>query len=643
MFDFFAEQKKNKAITIYLVIWFVIGTLATATLLSLTSYMLFPISLILDEAIIEGFFDAFPVHFTLFKVRFNNLIFSMVVLGVAFILFLVNYFDNYELIKKGGEVIIKKIGGRFISTRTTDPKERQLINMAEELSIASGLPIPYIYVFKEPGINAFAISENKEKAAIVFSEGAIKHLNRDELQGVMAHEFSHIIHGDMTLNLALILVVKGLRLFYFLGYTLLFDLYKLGKDDSRATQRLTLIQIALSGFSLSLLIIGKFSSVMANLIQALISQKREYLADAAATQYTRHHGLGNALIKIAQQGSLIKHSKVEELSHLFFAEATKQNLFSSHPPLADRIERLTGKVLTMKPQELSENYLQTEELSPINNLHDNGSINETIKARTDHNNQVNHGLIVAKEILELIPYSLKRSLQDSPMAEAMIYRSFLNESQKEQSKQLNSLQLYCSLEINQKVLSLLKMEETLHLIKRLPLLQLAIRTMKEEKEEIKERVLTNSKLLIKADQQVDFKELIFAEILFHSLKGSCFLANQKTPLPENNEAICYIMSILAIKGHDSLTSANEAYLKGRELILQEDHGAGNLFNWDQELFQSSLQKLEKLPDSEKEKLIKGCITIVKHDEEITARENEILQALSCCLGVPLPILTTTET
>lgn len=238
----------------------------------------------------------------------------------------------------GGSYVAQSMGGRQIDFNTLDPSEKQLANIVEEMAIASGLPVPEVFVLdNEQGINAFAAGWTADNAAIGVTRGALDHFTRRELQGVIAHEFSHIANGDMRVKTRIIGWVFGISVLTVLGRLLLEWMFwaprrRDSKDNSAAA-------IAALGFGL--LIIGAVGTVFARLVQAAVNRQREYLADASAVQYTRDPGsIGEALVKIGSISDNKMHAAhATEAGHLFFTSGLS-SAFATHPPLRDRIRRV---------------------------------------------------------------------------------------------------------------------------------------------------------------------------------------------------------------------------------------------------------------------------------------------------------------
>src|SRR6516162_9099274 len=233
----------------------------------------------------------------------------------------------------GGRAVSEMMGARAVNPTTTDPDERKLLNVVEEMAIASGVPVPQVYVMdEEDGINAFAAGHQPGDATVTVTRGCMKLLTRDELQGVIGHEFSHILNGDMRLNLRLMGIIFGILCLAIIGRVLLQT-----ARGSRGQNPLPLL-------GLVLLLIGWIGVFFGRLIQAAVSRQREFLADASSVQFTRNPGgITGALKKIGglgETGSRISHAHAEELSHMFFGNGMSEpfiGLLETHPPLAQRI------------------------------------------------------------------------------------------------------------------------------------------------------------------------------------------------------------------------------------------------------------------------------------------------------------------
>ena len=242
-------------------------------------------------------------------------------------------------LSSGGKVVAESMGGQRLNQSTKDPLSRQVLNVVEEMAIASGTPVPPVYLMEEEGINAFAAGYSPRDAVIGVTRGCATKLNRDQLQGVMAHEFSHILNGDMRINIRLTGIIFGIVFLSSIGRILTNIAYvsggrrRNGKDSGGG---------ALVILGIGLLIIGGIGGFFGAMIRASISRQREFLADASAVQFTRNpDGIAGALKRIGgySHGSKLQSAGAQEFSHMFFSSGIS-SMFATHPPLPIRIKRI---------------------------------------------------------------------------------------------------------------------------------------------------------------------------------------------------------------------------------------------------------------------------------------------------------------
>lgn len=257
---------------------------------------------------------------------------------------------RWQDLRQGGRVIAESVGGRLITTNTRDLTQRRLLNVVEEMALASGMPVPPVYLLAhERGINAFAAGVDLEDAVIGVTQGCLDALNREQLQGVIAHEFSHILNGDMRMNQKLVAILAGLMAINRIGRWML----EVGKEGERAGLFLVLL-------GLLFMVLGWLGHFFGALIRSAVSRQREFLADASAVQFTRNpQGIGGALQVIGgyAERSRVTHHRAHELGHFFFSAAYERSLadlMATHPPLDERIRRVLpswrGDYLRPDPQ-----------------------------------------------------------------------------------------------------------------------------------------------------------------------------------------------------------------------------------------------------------------------------------------------------
>ena len=248
---------------------------------------------------------------------------------------------KWMMLRGGGRRVAESLGGRLLLPQTRDFYERRLLNVVEEMAIASGMPVPPVYVLEDTSINAFAAGYQPSDAVIGVTRGCMTKLSRDQLQGVMAHEFSHIFNGDMRLNIRLMAVLFGILFIGMIGRFMLEAAGRGARVRSNNRNNSTVPFLAL-GFGL--IVIGYGGVFFGNLIKAAVSRQREFLADASAVQFTRNpESIGGALKVIGYgAGSEISSPEREETAHMFFGQAMSfhMRMFATHPPLEDRIRRV---------------------------------------------------------------------------------------------------------------------------------------------------------------------------------------------------------------------------------------------------------------------------------------------------------------
>src|ERR1700730_15716821 len=318
--DFYARQAAARGQTRWLVIGFVLCLLAVALALDLVLFT-FLSSARANAPVIA------PLEFAALNpgVAIVSTLMVMGVLGLA------SLYKSMEL-RGGGGVVARSLGGVLVDPDTRDPERKRLLNVVSEMAIASGVPMPEVYVLEqEAAINAFAAGHTPANAAVTVTQGALDRLNRDQLQGVIGHEFSHILNGDMRLNVQLMGWVFGLFVVALIGRLIL----NFSPRNRRGNNGI----IAL-GFAV--MVLGYVGLFLGRLMQAAVSRQRERLADASGVQFTRNpQGLKEALVKIAAMpdGSVLTTPHAEQAAHMFFAEGLNR-FFATHPPILERIREL---------------------------------------------------------------------------------------------------------------------------------------------------------------------------------------------------------------------------------------------------------------------------------------------------------------
>ena len=323
--DFFRSQDIARRNTVKLVVLF---ALALLSLIAITNLLVMVMLGMVAESL--------PANVPLLQ-RIDWHLFLWVSLAIVGV---VGFGSLYKIasLSGGGARVAELLQGKLLIPGGSNLSEQKILNVVEEMAIASGTPVPPVYVLEEQGINAFAAGYTPADAVIGITRGAIETLSRDELQGVIAHEFSHILHGDMRLNIRLIGILHGIMVLGIMGYYLLRSTGRTRRSKKGGGE--------IAVVALGLMVIGYAGTFFGNLIKAAVSRQREFLADASAVQYTRNpDGIADALKRIggAPQGSVLENPGASEISHALFSNGLRMSfssLFATHPPLEQRIRRI---------------------------------------------------------------------------------------------------------------------------------------------------------------------------------------------------------------------------------------------------------------------------------------------------------------
>jgi len=338
--DFFEQQEQARRETKRLVVYFVF---AVASIVFAVYLVVGPAALIFSEpksrryeAVAQLFSLLFSDPFGFLRWVWHPALFLCVATGTVVVIAIGSIYKIHEL-SEGGSAVASLLGGRLINTHTTDPAEQRLRNVVEEMSIAAGTPVPEIYVLDgEPGINAFAAGHSTSDAAIGVTHGCLNILNRDELQAVIAHEFSHVLNGDMRLDMRMIGLLNGILCLAVIGKLMLRVTFGPATSENRRAFSINSLPLALLG--LALLVVGSIGVFFGRLIKSAICRQREFLADAAAVQFTRHaDALVSALKKWAVTRAVPASTQCREKPSARFSLATV--CLASSPGSSPRIRR----------------------------------------------------------------------------------------------------------------------------------------------------------------------------------------------------------------------------------------------------------------------------------------------------------------
>ena len=552
------------------------------------------------------------------------------------------------VLRRGGPAVAEMLGARPAVPDTRDLKERRFLNVVEEMAIASGTPVPAVYVLdEEPGINAFAAGYSVNDAAVAVTRGALDHLDRDELQGVVAHEFSHILNGDMRLNVRLIGVLHGILLLAIIGRTMFHVSARGQAFAGRRRERSSSVHVLVIG--LALLVVGSIGVFFGKLIKSAVSRQREYLADAAAVQFTRNPlGIAEALKKIGgmSQGSRIDNPHADELSHLFFSNALRSRLggvFSTHPPLEDRIRRLDPSfdgVFRPLPSP-GEAPATRRETPGVSGLAPGRTETTPDRLVRSIGSPTPATLAYAAALLREIPGELRRAGRDPLEAEALVYALLLDPDANVRNRQLRMVLERAGLAVRNRAETLVRQLDRVEAGTRLPLLDLALPGLRSLSSSQYRSFRGAVRELIEADRRVTLFEFSLMKILERHLDAH---VDNRPPGRERYgsveavaESARVVLSAMAHAGTADREEARKAFRSGADrlsaggrlsLLGPERCGVDRL--------DDALSRLGEATPAVKKRVLEACAACAAHDGSLTSEEAELLRAVAESIDCPMP-------
>lgn len=548
----------------------------------------------------------------------------------------------------GGVAVADMVGARRVGRETADPVERRLLNIVEEMALASGVGVPRVFVMDgQSSINAFAAGYSPNEAAVIVTEGALRRLNRDEIQGVIAHEFSHILNGDMRLNIRLLGLIAGIVLIGSAGGFLM--RVGGGGHGSRGDIRIFLI-----GFLLWL--IGSVGVFAGRLIRAAASREREFLADASAVQFTRNpDGIGGALYKIADRGSVILERHAEELSHMCIGAPLNDFLefswLKTHPPLEERMERLLGpaaKRLLKERIERADAAALAAEGGPVveafasplyaNPTPAGGSAAAAIVASIGNPSpgHVNR----ARRLLEEIPADVRAACGSEAGARAALLALLLGEGETRMA-QLSLVREDSGAEVAAHCARLADALKPLGPRFRLPVFELALPALRVLSPDRRDRILRLVREIVESDRKVTLGEFVLLTLCTRHLgkepRGAPPVKHKSMDTAAAHAAV--VLSLLAHSGRGGM----HGFDKGMGALGISGGVLRAPAELDIPTVERALYELKLLAPLKKPALIKACLAVVMADDRLTVAEGELMRAICAALDTPLPpILETTE-
>ena len=572
--------------------------------------------------------------------------FLWIALGVSSVVALGSLFRFFQL-RAGGKTIAEAMGGRLLSGNTADADERKILNVVEEMAIASGTAVPPVYLIEDDAINAFAAGYHPQDAVIGITRGCIHALSRDELQGVIAHEFSHIFHGDMRINMRLISLLHGILVIGLIGEFLMRtagnrSVRRSSKDSS---------PVAILALGLGLLVIGYSGIFFGNLIKAAVSRQREFLADASAVQFTRNpEGIAGALKKIggSSHGSQLQNEHAAEFSHMYFGQGVKSffTLMATHPPLEDRIKRI-------QPNWNGE-FAQATYIRSKTSVDDSGAMGFSEGATAVNNASTGTAIDIdetlnqiaqptqpqvayARKRIAEIPILLKEAAQEPFSARGLVFGLLLDRNREMRNQQLVLLSEQLPAadihNLNEIITTAADIDASL----RLPLIELCLSALKQLSTNQQQAFISCLNVLISADNKVSLMEwAIYRIVLHNTLIQNKHVRNRN--LQDMQTEVQLLLSLLAYAGARSEEDASLAFAQAQAIlnfstITLLPRTSIKLADADKALEQLNLTKPLQKPQ-----LLKALSQCILHDGEVTITEAELFRAIADSLDCPIPPL-----
>ncbi|HET6204840.1 MAG TPA: M48 family metallopeptidase [Planctomycetota bacterium] len=549
-----------------------------------------------------------------------------------------------RIVSLGGAAVAGRLGGRPVPPDPGDETERRLRNVVEEVAVASGSPVPEIFVLeREPGINAFAAGLRPEDAAVALTRGSVALLNRDELQGVVAHEMSHVRDGDIRLNARLTSLLHGVALVGQTGSELLRVAF--GSTDVRG--RRSPVLLALPGAVLAA--VGSVGLFFARLAKGAVSRQREFLADASAVSLTRNpRGLAGALKRIGGllEGSRLRARRAEEVSHMSFGEAVSAaflGLGATHPPLKERIlaiepyfsGRFPAVAGLAAPEEAEEEWRPAP---PPPSGSPTFRAAEFARPRAA---PTLAQLAFARELLGSFPPEVATAARDAGGARALAFALLLDPQEAVRGLQVALLRKGAGEAALARTLDLAARLGPLGPQARLPLLDLALPALRRMSVREFEEFSSLADGLVRADGRVSPFELALGRVLERRLEGARRPTSRAvefyalTPLLPD----CRILlSAVALADGKDPTAAERAFSAGAARLTDASLSLASAAECGPDPLARSLDRIARSAPRIRERALDACAFAAAQDGLLASEEAEVLRILAAAIDLPLPPL-----
>jgi Zn-dependent protease with chaperone function len=544
--------------------------------------------------------------------------------------------------------VAESVGGRRVDPHTTDPREHQLLNVVEEMAIASGLPVPAVYVLDdEAAINSFAAGLTTSDAVVTVTRGTLEKLSRDELQGVLAHEFSHILNGDMRMNVRISAIIFGILVIGLAGRATLWGLRgSRGRGNNGA--------IVILGVGLTLLVVGYVGYFFGRLIQASVSRQREFLADASAVQFTRNPaGVTGALKKIGGYaiGSSLDTHKAAEIGHFFFAQAFVSQfggLWATHPPLEARITAIDPGFDGRFPAPPEVVDVATQPWSKLERVATPPPVPGAAAAfgaalAAAAGTLTPDASAAAQDLLAQVPASLRTAARSPHDAALVIFGLLLDDDPAVRGRQLAAV---AASEGAYALRTLEQLDPVLRQVKpalKLPLVQLALPALKALEPTALGTFAGTLDDLVQADGKVSTFEFALQRLVLRALRinrDPSAAVTQIYSFQAVTNEISIVLSALAHASSDNPAEASRAFAEGAAQLKLVEGKLAFLSEAESGLvpLDAALDKLAASSGPIKQRLLMAAAHVVSADGVLLTQEAELLRAVAASLDVPVPPL-----
>ncbi len=546
-------------------------------------------------------------------------------------------------LSSGGAKVATAMGGTPVSPDTTDPLKRRLMNVVEEMAIASGVPVPDVYVLEEEkAINAFAAGYTPGDAAVAVTRGTLELLDREELQGVIAHEFSHVLNGDMRLNIRMMGILYGIMVIGLLGRLLLRSGHYGALSSRRGKNGSALLVIGLG-----MAVLGFIGVFFARVIKAAVSRQREYLADASAVQFTRQtRGIAGALKKIGgyEGASMITAKDPEEVSHMLFGSGMKlSSVFATHPPLPDRIaaiepgfdaSQFTPITDAVREQVANEAMSQFAG-GPVPEVSSEQLVDAIGNPQPEH-------IALAGQIRQDIPEALYADAHSGEGAYLLAVALLLDPDNREFDQQMDLVREKLGEARGRRVLTQVDAISRRPHALRLSLLEIAFPALKRRPASELEDLVDLLRTLVNVDGRTDLYEFCFLRVIqAHLAKAadpSARRHRRKLTRSQVQGAALDLLGVIARRGGSDDAAAAFAAGVAKFPAWAADAELGPRLDDPVARLDAAFDLLAALNPAGQKLLIEAVVATISHDGRLSSTEIELLRALCAAIDCPLPAM-----